>query len=93
MKYENAQNILPKELIKKLQEYTDGVYLYIPKKDDNRRPWGECSGVKRELTTRNEEICKKYLNGFSVKELASKYHLTESSIRRIVKQVRDLMMR
>lgn len=40
MKYENAQNILPKGIIQKLQEYVDGVYIYIPKKDDSRRAWG-----------------------------------------------------
>ena len=40
MKYKNAQNILPKEIIKIIQQYVDGSYLYIPRKDENRKSWG-----------------------------------------------------
>lgn len=29
MKYVNAQNVLPEELIKTIQEYMDGEFLYI----------------------------------------------------------------
>ena len=32
MKYEKAQNVLPVELITIIQQYTDGTYLYIPRK-------------------------------------------------------------
>lgn len=85
MKYENAQNILPNDIIKELQQYVDGIYLYIPKKDNNRKSWGEESGFKQELTKRNREIYNKFLKGTSVKELAICYYLTESSIRRIIR--------
>ena len=36
MKYENANNILPSYIVEMIQEYTDGRYLYIPRKDDNK---------------------------------------------------------
>lgn len=91
MKYENAQNILPEDIIKQLQQYVDGMYLYIPKKDTNKKVWGENSGFKLELLNRNKEIYNKFLTGVEVKDLASSYYLTESSIRRIVREYKLLM--
>ncbi len=80
MKYKNAQNILPKEIIKIIQQYVDGSYLYIPRKDENRKSWGENSGFKNELIERNTQIYNSFNNGSSVKELANKYYLTQNSI-------------
>lgn len=40
MKYENAQNVLPSEIIEVIQHYIDGSYLYIPKKDEDKKRWG-----------------------------------------------------
>lgn len=88
MRYENAQNILPEDIIKQLQQYVDGMYLYIPKKEDTKKSWGEDSGFKHELVNRNKGIYEKYLKGTSVKELAAEYYLTESSIRRIIRKNR-----
>lgn len=89
MKYENAQNILPDYIIQQLQKYVDGIYLYIPKKDDNKKSWGEDSGFKFELVKRNAEIYDKFLEGISVKELSNSYYLSESSIRRIIREYRS----
>ena len=33
MKYRNANSILPKELLERLQEYVQGEYIYVPIKD------------------------------------------------------------
>jgi len=77
MKYKNAQKILPKEIIKIIQQYVDGNYLYIPRKDENRKSWGENSGFKNELIERNTQIYNSFNNGSSVKELANKYYLTQ----------------
>ena len=85
MKYENAQNVLPNEIIEIIQKYVDGSYLYIPRKDDNRKSWGENSGTKKVLGTRNKEMFYKYQQGVSIKELASSYFLTEPSVRRIIR--------
>lgn len=40
MKYEKAQNILPEEILELIQEYTDGSYLYIPRKSENKKSLG-----------------------------------------------------
>lgn len=86
MKYENAQNVLPKEIVQLLQQYVDGKYLYIPRKDENKKSWGEDSGCKSELKKRNIEIYNEYNKGITVKELANQYYLTENSIRRIIRK-------
>lgn len=88
MKYENAQNILPSEIIEVIQDYIDGGYLYIPKKDENKKRWGENSNIKEKLKQRNREIYNRYLTGTSVKELTNTYYLTDSSIRRILREYR-----
>lgn len=88
MKYENAQNVLPNNIIEELQQYVDGIYLYIPKKDNNKKSWGENSGFKHELVKRNNEIYNKFLTGMSVKELVEHYYLTGNSIRRIIRKYR-----
>ncbi len=86
MKYKNAQKILPKEIINIIQQYVDGSYLYIPRKDENRKSWGENSGFKNELIERNTQIYNSFNNGSSVKELANKYYLTQNSIRKIIRE-------
>ncbi|WFR57712.1 CD3324 family protein [Anaerocolumna sp. AGMB13025] len=88
MKYIKAQDILPDELIKILQEYVDGDYLYIPRKDGEKRTWGEKSGARRLLRERNQEIYKKYKKGKTAEELALEYYLSEQSIRRILSQMK-----
>ncbi len=84
MKYKKAQDILPKDVLELVQKYIDGDYIYIPKKDNNKKSWGEVSGIKTELKTRNFEIYIKYLQGISIKQLSTDYFLSESSIRRIL---------
>lgn len=86
MKYEKAQNILPEDVIELIQEYIDGGYLYIPRKDDNKKAWGENSGTKDSLKERNREIFNRYNEGLTIKELNKQYYLTEHSIRRIIRQ-------
>ncbi|UWD49946.1 CD3324 family protein [Clostridioides difficile] len=86
MKYEKAQNILPEEILELIQEYTDGSYLYIPRKSENKKAWGENSGSRNILKERNKEISDKYNKGVSVKELTKDYYLTEHSIRRIIRE-------
>lgn len=49
MNYENANNILPPYIIEIIQEYIDGKYLYIPRKSENKKSWGEESGFREEL--------------------------------------------
>lgn len=85
MKYEKAQNILPDCIIEMIQNYIDGGYIYIPKKNENKKSWGENTETKRYLKVRDKEIFNKYSSGASVKTLAEEYFLTEGSIRRIIR--------
>jgi hypothetical protein len=51
LKYKNARDILPPELISQIQKYAAGKLLYIPKEEDST-PWGTLSGAK--LALKNE---------------------------------------
>jgi Mor family transcriptional regulator len=89
MKYEKAQNILPQQIIEIIQNYTDGGYIYIPRKDDNKKSWGENTETKNYLKRRYNEIFNKYSSGLSVKILSQQYFLTEHSIRRIIRKQKN----
>ena len=58
MSYIKAEEILPEELILQIQEYIDGVYIYIPRKPGTRHTWGQETDYKVELKTRNDHIRK-----------------------------------
>lgn len=84
MKYINANEILPKPLIKELQNYVQGGYVYVPIKTDERKNWGEQSGYRLELDRRNEKIRQEYKNGVSLDILADRYYLSVSAIKKII---------
>lgn len=90
MKYVKALDVLPEEIIKIIQEYVDGEYLYVPRKNENHKAWGEKSGIRKSLKVRNKEIYKKYLDGFTINQLTQEYYLTEKSIRRIISEQKAL---
>jgi hypothetical protein len=56
MKYQNAQMILPDELIRDIQNYVQGSYLYIPIRQERKKQWGELSRSKQMIQERNNEI-------------------------------------
>ena len=39
MKYVKAIDVLPQEIIEIIQNYVDGEYLYIPRKNDNKKSY------------------------------------------------------
>ena len=84
MKYVNANGILPEDLIRELQEYIQGSYLYVPVKDGRRRDWGEQSGYREEIRKRNEEILGRYRSGATVEALSEMYYLSVHAIRKII---------
>lgn len=86
MNYIKAQNVLPEEIIELIQKYVDGEFIYIPRKDGRQKAWGEKSGTRESLRTRNNQIYEKYKDGASVEELSKTCFLSEQSIRRIIKQ-------
>ncbi len=82
MNYKNANHILPDRLVQEIQQYVQGEYIYIPIKDkvNHTTP----TEYEQELIKRNEHIYTKSLEGVSNRELADRYHLSDSSIRRII---------
>ena len=84
MSYIKAEEILPEELIRQIQKYVDGVYIYIPRKLGTRHAWGQETDYKAELKARNDRIRSDYAAGTSVAALSRRYHLSEKSIRRIL---------
>ncbi len=86
MSYIKAEEILPEELIRQIQKYVDGVYIYIPRKPGTRHAWGQKTDYKAELKIRNDRIRSDYAAGVSVMSLSHKYHLSEKSIRRILQK-------
>ena len=86
MSYIKAEEVLPEQLIRQIQEYVDGVYIYIPRKPGTRHPWGEKTDYRAELDARNNRIRGDYEAGTGLAALSRKYHLSEKSIRRILQK-------
>lgn len=86
MDCQNSTNILPRELIEQIQKYVDGKVIYIPKKQKNKKQWGENTDTKQVLALRNCQICSDRQNGMTIKQLSEKYFLMEKSIQRILRQ-------
>lgn len=86
MKYINAKDLLPDSLVKELQSYIQGGYLYIPADQAQQRRWGEVSGYRQELQQRNRQIVREFQNGASMEDLTEKYFLSVSAIRKIIYQ-------
>lgn len=86
MKYNNAKEVLPKELMDEVQKYIQGEYLYIPKAEGTRKKWGHNSGYRRTLSIRNDEIRKAFKKGATIDELADQYYLSQNTIKKIVYQ-------
>jgi Mor family transcriptional regulator len=89
MNYRKADQILPDEIIAMIQEYVDGECIYIPRKQQSKKMWGEISGYRKQLDMRNQEIYFKYKNGCGVTELAQLYFLSKESIYSIIATIRN----
>lgn len=77
MSYYKAEEVLPEHIIKEIQKYVDGHSIYVPKKPDNRKNWGESTETLSFLEKRNEQIYSEYLDGCSITQLSAKYYLVE----------------
>ena len=86
MKYVNANKLLPEALVKELQRYVQGGYLYIPADQARQKRWGEASGYRQELQRRNRQILAAYRAGARVDDLAEKFCLSVHAIRKIIYQ-------
>ena len=83
MKYINAAEVLPEELLKEIQRYVKGDLLYIPN-DNRQKRWGEESGSRTYYLKRNNEIKKKYKDGNSISQIADLYGLAFDTVKKIL---------
>lgn len=83
MKYINAAEILPVELLKEIQTYIDGCVLYIPK-TSVKKEWGSVSGSREFYQKRNKEIQFLFENGYSIEALSKQYGLAHSTLKKII---------
>ena len=83
MRYRNASEIFPDDLLKEIQKYSSGELIYIPEKS-KKKEWGSKSGAKDYYIARNTEIRKKHREGKTIAELSQEYGLSHDTIRRIL---------
>lgn len=86
MRYQKAEDVLPAELLEEIQKYTDGVYLYIPRRADHRKSWGNSTRYREELRQRNESIRFLSREGLGAEALAERFHLSVKTIQRVLRQ-------
>jgi len=84
MNYIKADTILPDSLVKEIQKYIQGGYVYIPCEPKARKKWGENSGNREYIRTRNEDIRNKYKDGYTIGYLAEEFFLSIDSIKKII---------
>ena len=84
MKYRNASEILPDDLLRELQKYASGEILYVPS-DKGRKKWGADTGARKFYEQRNEEIRHKYFDQkATIDILCEEYSLSDETIRKIL---------
>ena len=83
MRYENAKDVLPPELLAEVQKVAGGKLLYIPIAEE-AKGWGTESGYRKKLLKRNQTIYNEYVVGKTVSELADEFFLSTDSIKKIV---------
>jgi len=91
MKYRNAAERLPAQLLQELQRHAPGELLYVPAKQ--RQPWGESTGAKTLYARRNAEIRGQYHGGqVDVPALCDAYCLSDETVRKIIYRKGESMM-
>lgn len=89
MGYKNAICVLPDKLITAIQKYIDGEYLYIPRRAENKKRWGELKNTRHSLSKRNKAIFEGYKSGISVEQLATEYFLSPKTVYKILSDMRN----
>lgn len=84
MRYVKAETILPDNLVREIQKYIQGEYLYIPSEPEKKKKWGEKSGNREYIQNRNENIRSKYKSGYAITNLAEEFFLSVDSIKKII---------
>ena len=84
LRYVNAKDVLPPDVLDLVQKYTGGALIYVPKKDDEKIGWGQKNGARAQVHIRNNNIIAAYRDGASVYDLMLEHCLSEASIRKIL---------
>ena len=79
MGYLNGKDVLPAELLAKVQRYVQGRTIYIPRSDHipERRQFPD-------LNRRNAEICRSFAAGTPARQLAEEYYLSVQAVYKIL---------
>ena len=86
MSYIRADEILPRELLEAIQQYVDGQFIYIPRKE--KKEWGSGTSAREFFRERNERIYQAFQEGISEEELSRRFSLSRKSIQRILRNQR-----
>ena len=89
MKYLNANEVFPKELLLEIQKYVSGKAVYVPNSENERKKWGQSTGIRNAISKRNYEMKVKMKKGFSIEELSKEYNLSFETIKKIVYKKND----
>ena len=89
MGYKNAISVLPTDLLEAIQKHIDGEYIYIPRKIENKKLWGEVKNSRQYVQKRNEMIFSQYQGGVSVEDIASLYYLSPKTVYKILADMRS----
>ena len=84
MSYKNARDVLPSHVLRTIQQYIDGEYLYVPRRESEKKPWGANTQTRQRLRDRNDNIRGKRRMGRSVEELAEEYFLSIKAVYKII---------
>uniref|UniRef100_UPI004055F63B CD3324 family protein n=1 Tax=Acetatifactor sp. TaxID=1872090 RepID=UPI004055F63B len=84
MKYVNAADVLPNELLIEISKYAGGKLLYVPTLNE-KCSWGEKSGSKQYFQERNQKMRELFQQGKTLDDLSEEFGLSCETIKRIVR--------
>ena len=85
MKYVNAADVLPDELLAEVAKYAGGKLLYVPIRNE-KCSWGEKSGSREYFKERNRRMVEMFRAGKTLDELGEVFGLSRETIKGIVKK-------
>lgn len=85
MKYKNAGNVFPDELIIEIRKYVSEGFIYVPCLE-KRKNLDTVTDWKAKLQVRNQLIRLEYNQGKTVDKIANEQYLAKSTIYRILKE-------
>ena len=85
MKYRNAGEFLPQELLAELQKFAEGELIYVPNRPQRKAGWGTRNGSRERYALRNMQMVHHYQRGESIDELSRKFFLSRDSVKKIIR--------